>query len=383
MNPTEAFCPNPDCSLYGIRNQNNIRIHSQKEKRYRCWRCHKTFAQTKGTLFYRRKYSTRFISQVVSLLGHGCPPQAIVATYTIDERTVYAWLEAAGQQSKQLHEHLLRPMDLQQVQADELRVKAQGSVLWMALAICVTTRLWLGGVVRRKRNKALVEALALQVRQWALCRPLLVVFDGFSAYVKAFRKAFRSPKPTGKRGRPPLVPWPRVVLGQVIKRHKQWKLLGILRRLVVPKTGIVFPGNPSVDELALAEELLGSSQSGGVLNTAYIERLNATFRARLAGLARRTRALLAKPETLESGMYLVGCLYNFCSCHESLRVGIYVLNSSAEQRRWVGRTPAMAAGLTDHQWSVLEWLSYALPKAKVVASGHNTKPKSAVFSRAA
>jgi transposase-like protein/IS1 family transposase len=384
MNSEEAFCPNPDCPLHGIREQDNIHVHSHKEKRYRCHRCNKTFAETKGTPFYRRKYNTRFISEVVSLLAYGCPPQAIVATYGLDERTVYAWQAAAGQHSKRLHEHLLRPMDLVQVQADELRVKAQGQVLWMALAIGVTTRLWLGGVVSRRRDKAMVLALAFQVRACALCRPLLVIFDGFAAYVAAFRQAFRSPLKTGGRGRPRLVAWPKVVLGQVVKRHAKWKLLGILRRLVVPKVRIMPPDQRPIDAVALAADLLGRSQSGGVLNTAYIERLNATFRARLAGLVRRTRALVAALETLEAGMYLVGCVYNFCSWHQSLRVPLYVLGCSGEQRRWVGRTPAMAAGLTDHRWSVEEWLGCQVLAVPAAAVQRRKGPsKTAVFARAA
>ena len=274
-------------------------------------------------------------------------------------------------------------MDLQQVQADELRVKAQGQVLWMALAICVTSRLWLGGVVSATRDKALVKALALRVRACALCRPLLVVFDGFSAYVKAFRQAFRSPKHTGRRGRPPLVEWPKVVLGQVVKRHAKWKLLGIRRQLVVAKARIVRPDERPIDAVALAADLLRRSQSGGVLNTAYIERLNATFRARLAGLVRRTRALVATLETLETGMYLVGCVYNFCSWHQSLRVPLYVLGSGGEQRRWVKRTPAMVAGLSDHRWSVEEWLGYQVLVVPAAVQRRKAPSKTAVFARAA
>jgi len=126
------------------------------------------------------------------------------------------------------------------------------------------------------------------------------------------------------------------------------------------------------------------SQSGGVLNTAYIERLNATFRARLAGLVRRTRALVATLETLEAGMYLVGCVYNFCSWHQSLRVPLYVLGSRGEQRRWVGRTPAMAAGLTDHRWSVEGWLAYQVLAVPAAAVQRRKAPsKTAVFARAA
>ena len=97
---------------------------------------------------------------------------------------------------------------------------------------------------------------------------------------------------------------------------------------------------------------------GAGVNTAFIERLNATFRQRLSALGRRTRALARRPATLNAGMYVMGCLYNFCTCHHSLRrklsVGTY-------GHRWVKRTPALAAGLTDHVWSRQELLNYRVP----------------------
>src|SRR5439155_4997055 len=85
-------------------------------------------------------------------------------------------------------------------------------------------------------------------------------------------------------------------------------------------------------------------------NTAFIERLNATFRARLVPLVRRTRALARLPETLTHGMQLVGASYNFCTPHTSL--------TTAEGVR---QTPAMAADITDHCWSTSELLSYRVP----------------------
>ncbi len=81
-----------------------------------------------------------------------------------------------------------------------------------------------------------------------------------------------------------------------------------------------------------------------------MERLNGTFRARLAPLARRTHHLVHRKELLHAGMYLVGALYNFCTVHASLTL------SSGQQR-----TPAMAAGITDHCWSVQELLWYRVP----------------------
>ncbi|MDQ2938593.1 MAG: hypothetical protein M3R67_14000, partial [Acidobacteriota bacterium] len=89
---------------------------------------------------------------------------------------------------------------------------------------------------------------------------------------------------------------------------------------------------------------------------ASIERLNATFRERLAPLARRSRALARHTLTLQHGMYLIGTVYNFCTPHASLR-----LAAPGAGLRGMQRTPAMAAGITDHCWSVRELLSYHVP----------------------
>jgi hypothetical protein len=104
--------------------------------------------------------------------------------------------------------------------------------------------------------------------------------------------------------------------------------------------------------------LIRASRGGTDLNTAYIERLNATFRNRLASLARRSRALLGKSETLTPLAYLMGSVYNFCSDQQSLRLKLWV---GEHGFRWVQRSPAMAAGITDHRWSVKELLLYRLP----------------------
>jgi hypothetical protein len=114
------------------------------------------------------------------------------------------------------------------------------------------------------------------------------------------------------------------------------------------------------------------TQGGGVINTAYIERLNATFRARLSGLVRRSRSLLQQIPTLRVGVYLVGTVYNFCTDHESLRVPLYV--GRAGRRHWVARTPAMAAGITDHLWSVFELLSYHVPPSPWTPPKHRGRP---------
>lgn len=360
MDPQVQCCPNRSCPSSGLSGAGKIGIHSRKERRYICHVCGKTFAETKGTVFYRRQYPADFISQMLCLLSYGCPLQAIVAAFSIDARTISDWQKAAGAHCQGVHAHLVEgsKQDLVQVQADELRIKIQGAICWMAMAICVPTRLWLGGVVDYSRDTYLVYRLALKVKACALCRPLLICFDGFTGYIKAFRDAFRSPLHTGKPGRPALRAWPNILLGRIVKRYNRYRLQSVEHQRI--------QGNQ--DQM---HSLLQQSDSN-VLNTAFLERLNATFRACLAPLARRSRALARAIPTLQAGMYLTGCVYNFCTYHRSLRLSLYL--GAQEKRRWVGRTPAMAAGITDHKWSVSELFWFKIPVPPYQAPKRRGRP---------
>ncbi len=353
MNPQEIFCPNESCPSRGIVGAGNIVIHSQKEKRCKCNTCGKTFAVSKGSGFYRVHKKALFVI-VCTLLAFGCPPQAIVAAFGLDERTVYAWIQRGGGHAEQVHEHLLgeHPLNLEHVQADEIRVKCQKRTIgWMAMAMSVAARLWLGGVVSPTRDKVLIAALVAKVKACALFGLLLVCVDGLAAYVGAFKKAFRTPVYTGKPGRPRLLEWP-ILIGQVVKRKEKGRVVGVLQRM-------------AQGTFEQARGLLCSEQ----INTAYIERLNATFRARLSALVRRGRGLARRVDTLHAGMYLLGVVYNLCTFHKSLRH-----EQPEEGRKWLKRTPAMAAGLTDHGWSVQELMAYRVPPPPYVPARRRGRP---------
>jgi hypothetical protein len=131
---------------------------------------------------------------VVTLLSYGCPVQAIVHAFGLDEPTVASWRERAGPHCEQVHHALIETgkLDLLQVQADEIRVKGRRIIAWMGLAMMVPTRLWLAGTVRMNRDKGLAHALMQQVHPAAqTLRPLLVVTDGWAAYAGSIRRAFR------------------------------------------------------------------------------------------------------------------------------------------------------------------------------------------------
>jgi transposase-like protein len=335
MDPQSIFCPNSACPARGQVGRGNIRLHSQRERRYYCWLCGKTFSERVGTPFYRRRTDPETIALVLTLVTHGCPPLAIEAAFGIQARTVRDWVQAAGSHSQHLHEHRVLPQELEHVQADELRVKLQGQVVWLGMALAVASRLWLGAVVGARRDAALLRRLATWVRVWLVPGAVLVVVDGLAGYVDAFRRALRSPQP-GPKGRPKLIPWEGVVIGQVVKQYAHRRVIGVTRRLAQGSE-------------AEAERLLTETQGGGVLNTAFIERLNATFRTRLSILTRRTRRLGRQPVRLAAAVFLLGCVYNFCSVHTSLPVG------------GQPATPAMLAGLTDHVWTVSELLWCRVP----------------------
>jgi transposase-like protein len=337
MDPSSVSCPNLTCPDKGLVGGGNVRVHSRTEARYRCRTCGRTFAATTNTPLYRLHHPATTMTLVLTLLIHGCPIAAIVAAFLLDERTVQAWLHKAGAHAATLHERMVTDVTAHQVQADELRVRVRGGTAWVAVALDVGSRLWLASAVARRRDGLLVHLLL----RWTLValagRAFLLAVDGFASYVTAARAIIRVPEQTGRRGRPRLVWPPGFALAQVAKAGLH-RGAGIVRRVVV--------GAEATVAAALA-----ASQGGTTINTAYIERLNATLREHLAPLVRRRRTPAHGVPLIQSGLALLRLAYNYCWTHESLR-----LRAVGTRHRWVQRTPAMAAGLADRPYHLAEFL---------------------------
>jgi transposase-like protein len=289
MDPQSQFCHNPDRTTRGQLGLGNISVHRRKECRYRCSTCGRTFAATRDTPFYRLKKHVDPVTLVITLLCHGCPVQAIVAAFGLDERTVADCRDRAGRHAQQVHEHrvLRGQVELGHVQADELYVKAVAQRLWMAMAMAVPSRLWLGGVVSARRELTPIMAVVGMVRRAAKSLGLLVCVDGLASYVTAFTRVSRDPARTGRRGRPRLKAIPGLLLGQVIGHHSGRRLVDVTRRVV--------RGTAEA-----SASVLSATGTGTGINTSYIERLNATSRASMCPLVRRGRAI-ARGEGVLSG----------------------------------------------------------------------------------
>jgi transposase-like protein len=356
MNPQEQFCHNQHCWAYGRKGEEHIVIHSQKEKRYRCKRCRRTFSQTKGTALYRLHKPQELLFVVLTLLAYGSPTQAIVAAFGLDERTVSRWQKEAGSQCRRVHENLVEAgnVELSQVQADELRVRVVGGVMWLATALEVKSRLWLGGVVRVHRDRQLIGALLWQIRECGSVAQILLCTDGLACYAKQALLLFREAWRTGRVGRPRLMLPEGVMVARVKKRYERRRVVEVVREVVRGA------------EAAVQERLMETQRSlTALINTAYVERLNATFRARLAPLVRRTRAGVHEQRTLEAGVWLVGTCYNFVWAHRSLRQERGGGGEEPSASKWIERTPAQAAGLTDHRWTMEELMSFVVMPARI------------------
>ena len=181
---------------------------------------------------------------------------------------------------------------------------------------------------------------------------------------KGTRRVFRQPVHTGRRGRPRLLPEQGLLIGQrpegARKQYAQRHVVSVSRRIVQGSAQAI-------------SAVLAAIHSGAQINTAYIERLNRApfgrFRSALAPLARRADAgrraqrdpaavaIAPTATVLTAGMYLVGAAYNCCWTHASLRQ----LAPPDASLKWQERTPAMAAGLTNHRWTLSKLLHHQVP----------------------
>jgi transposase-like protein len=327
MRPELVVCPNSACGASGRSG-----VHSLKERRYKCHAGGQTFAETTGTPLFGLKHPLWLVLLILALLAQGCPVPAIVFAFGLDERTVAAWQRTAGRHARQVQEQLVcqGQLEVGQVQADELYTKTQAGPVWIATAISVFSRLWRWGAINWERDAALVAPVIRQVRAAAQPgHPILFAVDGFKAYVTVILQVFRDPQPTGKRGRPPLVVWADLHIVQVVKQRVGRRLISISRRL-------------AHGDREQAEAIMHATQVElGRSNTAYIERLNATLRTWLPALVRRTRTPSGGRERLEAALFWAGGVYHCCHGHATL-----------------AGTPAMAADLTDHGWSIDELIRY-------------------------
>jgi hypothetical protein len=213
-------------------------------------------------------------------------------------------------------------------------------------------RLWLAGEVSEHRDLSLIRRLIKRVRACAVRRTILFCPDGLCAYVRAIRAAVLDAVLTGTGGCPRFRPWKSILIAQVVKRYAKRRVVAVERRIVWGST-------------AQVEQIRYRSQGDGVINTASIDRLSS--------LTRRGRALARQICMLQHGMYLIGTIDNFCTPHESWRLAKTAAGGACAER-----TPAMAAGIIDHGWSIRELLSFHVAPPRWTPTKRRGRPSRAL-----
>jgi len=361
-------CPNPECVHYNRMKQDNVSAiatyltQSGKRRILRCHTCATQFSETRETVFFDLRTSEDKVMMALKMLLVRVDLTGVCFVLGVTEATVLVWLRRAVRQAEAINQHLLRHLPVTQVQLDEMwsfiarkhaRETAEaGESLpggedgrqWVWVSFAPEFRLMIAAVVGPRTLDTAKEVVAATKARVAGIPAFFS--DGFTCYLAALIAAFHIVTTfarTGKRGRPrkPVcAPHPDLVYGQLIKQKKHGKLLTLSTRVVLG-----------------AERL---THLGLTISTALVERVNLTLRQALAPLARKTASFCKDRERLRQRVVFFQAFYNVARPHMSLRQPLPLherTRHGAICPQWRGRTPAMAAGLTDHIWTFRELLT--------------------------
>jgi IS1 family transposase len=337
-----------------------------------CLVCNGYFLETLGTIFYGKCVSDDLIVRVIVCLAEGLGIRGTARVFEVDPNTVLQWLVEAADQLRAFSTYFLHDLHLHQVQLDELYAvlsavkdgtvseaeaieRLERSPQWVWVAMDPESKLLLGLDVG-DRTLAMAQRFVHQVAQVLApdCAPLFLT-DGFREYLTALLTHYgqwvRPPRrqAQGPAPKPRWMPVPQLLYAQVVKTVRRRRLVRVHHRVVF---GILETVNAVLAPL------------GCQINTAFIERLNLTIRQHVAAVGRRVCTLCKHEAGLRQQLALYHVYHNFCLPHASLRQPLSQPRPTqglGSAKMWQPRTPAMAAGLTDHVWTLREVLLFRVP----------------------
>jgi IS1 family transposase len=306
---------------------------------FRCRLCDRTFCDRYGTGFYDLKTPEVKVQRAVHEVMEGLSYESVARVEAVHSTSVHRWLERACAQALMADHMLIQEVQAETVEMDELygfagtkqvvpeSTEDETGKHWVHCSMARESRLLLEVIVAPRTletAKTLVKSSAARLARG--CWPLWCT-DGWESYVEALLSIFhlilyclRS----GRRGRPRLprmIAHPSLRYVQIVKQHVGRRLVAVTKRVIFGFAELV----------PLAQ-----------VSTSLLERLNGTLRGHVSPMHRKTRAFAKRRTTLELHVQLFKSYYNLCLPHSSLQ----------------GQTPAQAAGLTNHRFTVHELLTY-------------------------
>ena len=376
VDPSRHFCPHAGCRYRGWLGLGHLRANGHPSggpwRQFHCTSCPGYFLETPGTLFHGKQAAVELIVRVVAWVAEGLGIRATARGFEVAPTTVLQELVEAAEQLRAFSVYFLCDLPLEQLQLDELyaglrELKAgelsdeeamqrlKRSPYWVWTVMDPTSKLLVVVEVGR-RPLAMAQRVVPQVPE-ALAPGWVPLFltDGLKDSTTALLShcgQWMPPERRQERGplpKPRWIPRPALLYAQVVQSYRRRRLVGVTHR-------VVFGTQRALDQVLEA--------GGWTINTAFVERLNLDLRQRVAASGRRVNTLCQGEAGLQQLLVLVQVYHNVVVPHASLRQALakpIPTNGNGSAKVWRPCPPAMAAGLTDHGWSLQEVLCYRVP----------------------
>src|SRR6266700_4424461 len=376
VDTSRHYCPNPDCAYRGWVGWGNLRANGHPNggpwRQLLCVVCRRYFLETLGTIFHGKRASVELIVRVIACLAEGLGIRGTARVFEVDPNTVLQWLVEAAEQLQAFSRHVLHDVRVRQVQLDELfarlsAVKArevsaaeasarlERSPQWVWVALDPESKLLLALDVG-DRTLAMAQRVVHQVAQVLApdCAPLFLtdgLRESMTALLTHYGHWLQPPRrqATGPAPKPRWMPLPQLLYAQVVKTVRRRRLVRVTHR-------VVFGTLDRVNHVLAA--------CGWQINTAFVERLNLDLRQHMAAVSRRVATVCKQEAGLRQQLALYHAYHNFCLPHTSLRQPLAQpepTHGPCSAKQWRPCTPAMAAGLTEHVWTLREVLLFRVP----------------------
>jgi IS1 family transposase len=326
-----------------------------------------------GTAYYELDAAPALFETAIRALAEGNSLRATGRIVQIDKDTACAWLHRAALHCRVVMLYLWQELPVTECQLDELwsfvHTKEQNLLTaklvcetygdaWVWIAFAPVWRLVVAFVVG-KRSQASANLLLERVARVTDERIPFFTSDQLAEYRTALLHVYGEwyqPARNGNRGRYPerrrRAPVD-LLYAQVVKQRERGAVVAVTTKAVF--------GN-----LEAINARLASSPASTSVNTSFVERDNFTLRQQNRRLTRKTSGFSKELPWLEKQLWLSLAYYHLVLPHDSLRQRLdrpEPTRGTGSARRWCAITPAMAAGMTDHVWSMTELLSYRVPAA--------------------
>ena len=368
MNVVTCYCRNSRCRLYGrAGGKAQLKYHDwhREAPRFRCLACGALISARAGTAYAGIRTDAATFEHGVRTLAEGLAIRATATSLAVDKDTVCHWLPRLREHCNGVMSYFFRDLHLNECQLDELwtfvykkqdRLEPFEELLgvygdawvWIAFSpVCKLVPAWVVG----KRTLPNARKLVFRLKSATDGHIPFFTSDELPHYADALLEVYgelKTPLRRGARGRlpkPRKYPPPELCYAVVVKERAHGRVVSVTTRIVY--------GSEAQIKRALQDSPVSTT-----INTYGVERNNLTVRQHSRRLGRKVNAFSKDRDYLEHQLTLAFAYYHFVVPHRGLRERlpkpIPTKGPNATYKKWKQVTPAMAAGLTDHVWSMDE-----------------------------